>query len=214
MRRSTILIGLAASLQCGPTQTDEDTSTGTSSTGTETPTSTSVCMGDPASNSTGETTVPETSGLCHEHSTVDSCCCFEAGESRPLCGTHLLCQEIVFSGEGSLETSCQAAIDCALQAFIANKPGTLRWLNRLELGYETRQIHIVGDGTVFTAGTHNEDLGCVILPVERRNLKPMGFFSECAANPSVAARLECILYAFVGDPIEICVEEGSCEAPI
>ncbi len=100
---------------------------------------------------------------------------------------------------------CPDAVDCALAALIAGKPGTISWETAEGSLSRGVAVHIVGDGTAFSSGVYRCDLREEIERVVHRTLATKAYFSECASRPSAVERFECVKAPFVGEAIEICV---------
>lgn len=220
---------------CGPKPTGESEShpgsdaTGNGDTGSNSgpgPVTSGQCPGDPATSTSGaasssaaDATTDSGSDLCPDHPVIDACCCFDGTEresifpyAKVVCGLHRLCQEIVLVTDlgcdvgHAISTDCPAAIDCALEALIAGKPGSFSWRTSGEETSIERAVHIVGDGTAFTSGTYQCDLNGGLDPVEHRVLAPKAYFTACAGKPSVLDRFECVKDPFVDVALETCVE--------
>lgn len=227
--RATVLL-VSLLLACGPTTSDtggtsEGQGTGIMTGGddSEEPTTdpqvtTGECLGAPATSTDG--VAASDPGLCPDHGPADACCCFADGGAYVdnVCEQEYPCQQIELAysygtvGELELRTECPAAIDCALAALIKGEVGILRWRIGLEMGEEEGRIYIAGDGTGFEYHLYLYDLGCGVDPFVRRSLRTQAYFMECATRPAVLDRFECIRTAFVGEPIETCVNTLTCSA--
>jgi hypothetical protein len=184
----------------------------------ECPGALATTTGGAADSSVTDATTDGGSDLCPGHPVIDACCCFDEVPNgaffpyaRVVCGMHRLCQDIVLMTADTIcaagpviATQCPHAIDCALAALIAGKPGTISWSAFGETSVE-RAVHIVGDGTAYASGTFQCDVVDGLDPVEHRMLAPQAYFLECAGKPAAIDRFECVRAPFVGEPLETCV---------
>ncbi|MBZ5711698.1 hypothetical protein [Nannocystis pusilla] len=177
------------------------------------------------STSTSDDTGTDTAGACAGHDIVDACCCFaltpgDGGPTPPTievgCGDSPLCSSFeIFCGdpedgmssEPCTTTSDEAALDCALAALAAGKPGSLHFELRhsSQFGFwgDTLSYYIRDDGTAFVAAREFVDSSSSA-DVSHRPLQPTGSFADCQATDSVEAKIACLRAATTDEVIEQC----------
>ncbi len=188
---------------------------------------------DATSVATDDTTEPtgtdgtETAGACADHDIVDACCCFslipgDGGPTPPTielgCGDSPLCPSFdIFCGdpednmssEPCTTVSDEAALDCAVAALAAGKPGSLHFeLGHISgFGFSEKMLsyYLRGDGTAFVAERWSSD-SASSAEVSHRPLQPVGFFTDCQTETSVEARIACLRTATTDTVKEQCAE--------
>ena len=115
------------------------------------------------------------------------------------------------SSEPCTAVSDEAALDCAVAALAAGKPGSLHF----ELGHssgfgfwgQTRSYYLRGDGTAFLAERWFSDSASAA-EVSHRPLQPVEFFTDCQTETSVEAKIACLRAATTDTVNEQCTEQA------
>ncbi len=203
-----VLMALAAALGGCPSNKDipddETTTASTSSTGEPTG---GVTTGEPPAQS------------CPEHASADACCCFEpvlAGEEgvpvsvNNVCTSVALCELVELECVNGCIAKNEAALDCSLAALAAGTMvGMLAVRTGIEMGRETLELHLQGDGTAYVISRAEQDNG-YFEDTGRYMLQAAADFMACSAG-DVEARAQCLRDAVVGAPSEVCVANFTYE---
>lgn len=195
MTHRLLALTLAA---CGPS-----TDTGTGGTST---TMTSGADTTAQTPTTGTPTTGATTEVCPDHAAVDDCCCFRPSEGNMcvevLCPTAAPCGAIQATCDGGFFTACgglvAAEVDCHLAALQADAPGTIAWQLQSS-GFEEEsldvRIHVSGTGEVFWIGVEQTGDPVLFHGVRRHSVAALNL-PACAAEPTAAARFDCMHGAF------------------
>jgi hypothetical protein len=213
----------------GVTDGDSTATESPASTGTDAPTTTTTeATADP---DTGTTDGTDTAGACADHDAVDACCCFvvsDPGDGGPTpptievgCGDQPLCPsfeilcgdpENSMSGSPCSATTDDAALDCAVAALAAGKPGSLQFERRNPSGGgfwgDTIHYYLRGDGTVFRLTSGYSDSSSWA-QVSHRTLKPAAFFTDCMSAGTIEAKATCLEEATTDDALAQCIDSDA-----
>jgi hypothetical protein len=165
-----------------------------------------------------------TDAMCPERPATDACCCFAAADqsedftvnvcpTQPLCGAiKVLCDgyQLDTCALDQLTTTSDAEIDCALQALVDGRVGSIEWfvagtINPGQGGHQAVLI-TVGDGTAFRTGYEYFDLGATVEAVAQFELQPQQFFLDCLTRPTAAERFVCLREGRSGPTTESCLD--------
>jgi hypothetical protein len=160
------------------------------------------------------------------------CACFEELEPRGfevVCPAEVKAEitDDCSSGECILDA---AAVDAALAFLATGEPGIVTWALEGEsyalvadrtddltspivgvglyadcpFSFCSGGLHVVVDGKIFTQTVQEMDLSGERSPLVGATLKEPAFFSECAKNPDVEARFDCVQAAMTAPEFSTC----------
>lgn len=102
----------------------------------------------------------------------------------------------------------ETAVDCALQALAAAKPGSLEieYIGNNFYWYRNVRYALQGDGTTYLIHSLAVDVSEVFDATGRFTRQPPAFFTDCLAQ-DIGARGDCLRSGVTGAASEVCLAE-------